>query len=370
MGPATPDKTEPVAGRARAETYDSHMADHSPITWFLSDDREPGALDAFENVTGTRLHPIAREHLLDSAHHRTTPFPRLENHGKYLFGMVFVPSSTSNTSADFDRVVFAIAHDAAIASVATHPTSTQDWASIAGAIGKTDRYAGDSCTGGRFLLELLGVTVTQLLLDATNLQETINVKTSQLGVGVDLTKDIDDLPLAAMSSRQRRTMLQRFRELGPTLSAIKHEMPSMLAVVTESSDVLARLVNDDDTIDIKTDNSGDSRELFSKELEIFLSDIWIDCRNLTAVLTGIDSSIITTKEFMKQLNDEENVASNRFTGAIASIMLLPTFIVGLYGQNFDDMPETHWHYGYGFSWGAIIVLTVAQVWFFRRRKWL
>jgi len=346
------------------------MTDGPPITWLFSGTREPGSLDAFERIAGTPLHPIAREHLMDSTHHRTTPFPRLENHGKYLFGMVFVPSNTTNTSADFDRVVFAISHDAAVASVAVHPTSMQDWESIMARTGVTARYESDSCVGGRFLLELLGVTVNELLRDATNLQETINAKTSQLGVGVDLTKDIDDLPADAMTSRQRRTMLQRFRDLGPTLSAIKHEMPNMLGVVNESGDVLGRLVMDDDTVDIKTDTSGEQRELFSKELEIYLSDIWIDCRNLAAVLSGIESSIVTTKEFMKQLNDEENVTSNRFTGAIASIMLLPTFIVGLYGQNFDDMPETHWHYGYGFSWGAIIVLTVAQVWFFRRRKWL
>ena len=350
--------------------YDASMPQGPAVTWLLTGTRDPGAIDHFEAVAGTALHPIAREHLLDSSHHTTTPFPRLENHGRYLFGMVFVPSNISNTSADFDRVVFAISHDAAIASVAAHPTSTQDWPSITTGIGTSVPYRDDSCTGGRFLLELLTVVIEQLRLDSVNLQSTIDVKTSQLGVGVDLTKNIDDLPVDGLTSRQRRTMLQRYRELGPTLSAIRHEMPNMLAVVDESSDVLGRLVNDDDTIDIKTDRAGDSRELFSKELEIFLSDIWIDCRNLSAVLNGIDSSIVTTKEFMKQLSDEENVASNRFTGAIASIMLLPTFIVGLYGQNFDDMPETHWHYGYGFSWGAIIVLTVAQVWFFRRRKWL
>lgn len=127
---------------------------------------------------------------------------------------------------------------------------------------------------------------------------------------------------------------------------------------------------DDDAVDIRTDRDGGSRELFSRDLEIFLSDIWIDCRNLVSVLDGLDSSIMTTKEFIKQLNDEENIASGRFTGAIASIMLLPTFIVGLYGQNFVDLPETRWHYGYLYSWGLSVVLTVGQVWFFRRRRWL
>ena len=60
----------------------------------------------------------------------------------------------------------------------------------------------------------------------------------------------------------------------------------------------------------------------------------------------------------------------RFTGAIASIMLVPTFIVGLYGQNFVNLPETSWEHGYIFSWGIIVLVTVGQVWYFRRRRWI
>jgi magnesium transporter len=57
--------------------------------------------------------------------------------------------------------------------------------------------------------------------------------------------------------------------------------------------------------------------------------------------------------------------------AIASILLLPTFIVGLYGQNFQHhFPEIHWQWGYPFSWALIVVTTLFQVWFFRRKRWL
>jgi magnesium transporter len=56
--------------------------------------------------------------------------------------------------------------------------------------------------------------------------------------------------------------------------------------------------------------------------------------------------------------------------AIASLLLLPTFIVGLYGQNFADMPELRWHFGYGFSWLLIVVTTILQLWYFRRKRWI
>ena len=55
---------------------------------------------------------------------------------------------------------------------------------------------------------------------------------------------------------------------------------------------------------------------------------------------------------------------------IASLLLLPTFIVGVYGQNFVNIPELHWHLGYLFSWGVILATTLGQLWFFRKKRWI
>jgi magnesium transporter len=56
---------------------------------------------------------------------------------------------------------------------------------------------------------------------------------------------------------------------------------------------------------------------------------------------------------------------------IASVLLVPTFIVGLYGQNFQHhFPEIHWQYGYLWSWFLIVATTAVQLWFFRRKRWI
>ena len=55
---------------------------------------------------------------------------------------------------------------------------------------------------------------------------------------------------------------------------------------------------------------------------------------------------------------------------IASLLLLPTFIVGLYGQNFVNIPELSWSWGYGYVWGVIVLTTLAQLWFFKRKNWV
>ena len=70
-----------------------------------------------------------------------------------------------------------------------------------------------------------------------------------------------------------------------------------------------------------------------------------------------------------KISNDQNEVMKRLT-VIASILLLPTFIVGLYGQNFKHIPELGWAQGYGFSWALIAVTTALQLWYFRRKDWI
>lgn len=54
----------------------------------------------------------------------------------------------------------------------------------------------------------------------------------------------------------------------------------------------------------------------------------------------------------------------------ATIMLPLTFIVGVYGMNFDYIPELQYRYGYFVVWGVMLVITGGMLWSFRRRGWL
>jgi magnesium transporter len=56
---------------------------------------------------------------------------------------------------------------------------------------------------------------------------------------------------------------------------------------------------------------------------------------------------------------------------IISTILLPlTFIAGVYGMNFDYMPELHWRYGYFYVWGVMLAVAAGLLLFFRRRRWI
>jgi magnesium transporter len=55
---------------------------------------------------------------------------------------------------------------------------------------------------------------------------------------------------------------------------------------------------------------------------------------------------------------------------IATIFIPLTFIVGVYGMNFEYMPELKWRYGYLFIWLIMITAAGLMVYFFRKKKWI
>ncbi len=54
---------------------------------------------------------------------------------------------------------------------------------------------------------------------------------------------------------------------------------------------------------------------------------------------------------------------------VSTIMLPLTFIVGVYGMNFDNMPELHWSFGYYGIWVLMLVTTVVMTIYFKFRRW-
>ena len=65
--------------------------------------------------------------------------------------------------------------------------------------------------------------------------------------------------------------------------------------------------------------------------------------------TGLDFSrdlLASARDYQQaKIANDQNEVTKRLT-VIASLVLVPTFIVGVYGQNFDHMPELHWRFGY------------------------
>jgi magnesium transporter len=55
---------------------------------------------------------------------------------------------------------------------------------------------------------------------------------------------------------------------------------------------------------------------------------------------------------------------------IATIFIPLTFIAGIYGMNFEFMPELKWRMAYFVVWGVVVAIAVLMIIFFKRKKWL
>ena len=54
---------------------------------------------------------------------------------------------------------------------------------------------------------------------------------------------------------------------------------------------------------------------------------------------------------------------------IATIFIPLTFVAGVYGMNFKNMPELVWEWGYFSTWGIMILMVVGMMFYFKKKKW-
>jgi magnesium transporter len=81
------------------------------------------------------------------------------------------------------------------------------------------------------------------------------------------------------------------------------------------------------------------------------------------LLTGLADLYLSTISF--RTNEIMKVLT-----IIATIFIPLTFVVGVYGMNFEYFPELKWRWGYFAVWGAMVALAIGMLHMFRRKRWL
>ncbi|MGB7290631.1 MAG: CorA family divalent cation transporter [Thermodesulfobacteriota bacterium] len=77
----------------------------------------------------------------------------------------------------------------------------------------------------------------------------------------------------------------------------------------------------------------------------------------------------TLNLYMGYVSHKTNSLINRLT--IISLIFLPiTFLAGVYGMNFDFLPELKWKYSYYVFWSIVFLLVTSSLLFFKLRKWI
>jgi len=110
-------------------------------------------------------------------------------------------------------------------------------------------------------------------------------------------------------------------------------------------------------------------ELFPAEVEALFVDTYETLVRVTEELDVARDLLAGVRDFYQaKIAEQQNDVSKKLT-VIASLVLVPSFIVGFYGQNFDSaFDDPYW--GVGVSVGLIVATTIAQLALFRSRRWI
>lgn len=73
--------------------------------------------------------------------------------------------------------------------------------------------------------------------------------------------------------------------------------------------------------------------------------------------------------YMSSVSNRMNEIMKVLT-VIATIFIPLTFVAGVYGMNFEFMPEIKWPLGYAFAWGVMLAMAASMIAYFWRKKWL
>jgi magnesium transporter len=171
-----------------------------------------------------------------------------------------------------------------------------------------------------------------------------------------LDEEIDQLEDTVETSPAAQTRVR--------LSELRHDLLHIRRTLAPTRDAIRRVV--DNVVEVT-----EGQEVFPHEVEVAFNSAY---DKLLRAFDGLELSrdlIASVRDYLQsKVANDQNEVMKKLT-VIASVLLLPTFIVGLYGQNFKHhFPELGWQWGYAWSWGLIVVTTIIQLVFFRRRRWI
>ena len=153
-----------------------------------------------------------------------------------------------------------------------------------------------------------------------------------------------------LADRPQRATLQRIHALKRDLMVVRKAVWPLREVVSGLEREGSELI-DERTIPFL-------RDLYEHLIQI-IDTVEIYRDSVSGLLDLYLSSVSQrTNEIMKVLT------------VVATIFIPLTFLVGVYGMNFDYMPELRWRWGYPVLWLLMIVCVGGMLITFRRRKWL
>ncbi|MBZ0247572.1 MAG: magnesium/cobalt transporter CorA [Cyclobacteriaceae bacterium] len=114
----------------------------------------------------------------------------------------------------------------------------------------------------------------------------------------------------------------------------------------------------------------DRTHFIDKKNRKYFRDLKNSCTNAIEEANATYAALESlTNIYFSSLSQKMNETMKVLT-TVATIFIPLTFIAGVYGMNFDNMPELKWRYGYYIIWGIMLIVLAGMIVYFKRKKWL
>ena len=299
-------------------------------TWIDLLDPSPEELRA---KAPRELEETALERLLAPPEHEDEPRPTLQGHGDYVFGVFLIAVAVpEEDSVYYQEIDLVLTHETLLTVRKTPP-------------------------GGRPACDVAVVQKTEKPEDSAGLlayRLLDEIAERYLDLVDALDDEIDEL--------EDRVETQQAELTRARISTLRHDLLHIRRTLSPMRDAVRRVI--DGTVEVE-----DGPEVFPHDVEVAFNAAYDKFLRASDRLDLARDLLAGVRDYQQaKIANDQNDVMKRLT-VIAALLLLPTFIVGLYGQNFVNIPELRWHLGYAYVWGVIVVTTGLQLWWFRRNRW-
>jgi magnesium transporter len=266
--------------------------------------------------------------------HDDEPRPRLEGQGDYVFGILLVAVAVPNEDRVYYQEIDLVLTKEKAVTIRKTPENGEPFR-----IERCQQVVRPSDPPGMVAYRV----VDEVIEDYLDLEDAVS----------DEIEELDDRIEEWTSQQVRRR-----------IADIRHDLLHIRRTLAPTRDAIREVV--DNRVDIENGT------LFPHEVEVAFSTVYDKALRATEGLEYARDLLASVRDYyLAKIANDQNEVMKRLT-AVATLLLVPTFIVGLYGMNFRHIPEItrFGTWGYPWVWFLIIVSTVLQLWYYRRKKWL
>jgi Mg2+ and Co2+ transporter CorA len=312
--------------------------------------------DAFQlfesSCASAKLHDVARRGLSNSdVRLRTEPFPKVEIHDSYVYGVLASPTDVDDAKSEYFNIHFVVNTSMALTVVwGVDETDAERRLSLSERISFTSSEENSESAPGDCIVRIATVVIEDLENVLTDLHGHANLELEEL------ESELFNLDGLSESSAD---IAERYQKV----SLLKFEILSMNTTVEETKNVLFVL----DQLDVVSEGSG---VLFSQNQQISINDLLMRSRSLKAQRADLEDEVRLIFDRLESIENQRQTEAQLRLGSVASILLLPALIVGFFGQNFNDNPWSDTDWAWMVNAGGLAAIAAAQFIFYKRKKWL